>query len=103
MELLHTQTHGGFVEELVCDSPGAGDGAELGGDDVGVAEGFLDVGGGWSAVVADIDAAEPVVETVAPDGVPELMHAVAVESEELLHGGNAFFVEAGFGARAYTG
>ena len=103
MELFHTQTHGGFVKEFVGDGPGTGDGAELRGDDVGMAEGFLNVGGGWSTVVADIDATKPVVETVAPDGVPELVHAVAVEGEELLHGGDAFFIEAGFCAGTYTG
>ena len=48
-------------------------------------------------------AAQPVVEAVAPDGVPELVHAVAVEREELRHGGDALGVEADFGACADAG
>ena len=44
VEVLHAEAHGGFVEELVGDGPGAFGGAVLGGQDVGVAEGFLDVG-----------------------------------------------------------
>ena len=77
--------------------------AMLGAEDVGVAEGFLDAGGDGSAVVAAVSAAEPVVEAVAPDGIPELMHSIAIEGEELLHGGDAFGVEADFGACAYAG
>ncbi len=44
-----------------------------------------------------------MVETVAPNGVPELVHGGAVEGEELLHGGDALFVEADLGAGADAG
>ena len=91
------------MDELVGDGPGAFDGAELGGEDVGVAKRFLDVGGDGRAIVAHVDAAQPVEEAVAPDGVPELVHGGAVEGEQLLHRGDALAVEAGFGARAYAG
>ncbi len=77
--------------------------AVLGAEDVGVAEGFLDAGGDGSAVVAAVGSAQPVVEAVAPDGVPELVHGGAVEGEELLHGGDALFVEADLGAGADAG
>ena len=50
-------------------------GAVFGGEDVGVAERFLDAGVDGSAVVARICTAEPVIETVAPDGVPKGVHA----------------------------
>ena len=85
------------------DGPGAFGGAVLGGEDVGVAEGFLDAGGDGGAVVAGVVAAEPVVEAVAPDGVPERVHAGAVEGEELGHGVDALGVEADFGAGADAG
>ena len=55
------------------------------------------------AVVAGLGAAQPVVQAVAPDGVQELVHAVAVEREELLHGGDALGVEADLGAGADAG
>ena len=103
VELLHAEAHGGFVEELVGDGPGALGRAVFGGEDVGVAEGFLDVAGDGCAVVAGGCSAEPVVHAVAPDGVEEVMHAVAVEGEELLHGGDALGVEAHFGAGADAG
>ena len=103
VELFHAEAHGGLVEELVCDGPGAGVGAEFGAEDVGVAEGFLEVGGDGGTVVAGVCTAEPMVEAVAPDGVPEGVHAVAVEGEELRHGGDALGVEAGFGAGSDAG
>ena len=102
--MLHAEAHGGLVEELVGDGPGAFGGAVLGREDVGVAEGFLDFGLGTGAPSSPVcGAAEPVVHAVAPDGVEELVHAVAVEGEELLHGGDALGVEADFGAGADAG
>ena len=103
MEVLHAEAHRGFVEELVGDGPGAFGGAVLGRHDVGVAEGFLDAGVDGRAVVAGFRASEPMEKTIAPDGVPEGVHAGAVEGEELLHGGDALVVEADFGLRADSG
>ena len=60
-------------------------------------------GGDGRAVVAGWRAAQPVVEAVAPDGVPQRVHAGAVEREQLLHGGDALGVEADLGARADAG
>ena len=102
-ELLHAEAHGGFVQELVGDGPGSFGGAVLGGEDVGVAERFLELGGDGSAVVAGVVAAEPVVHAVAPDGVEEGVHSGAVEGEELGHGADALGVEAEFGACADAG
>ncbi len=103
VELFHAEAHGGLVQELVGDGPGAVGGAMFGAEDVGVAEGFLEVGGDGSAVVAGDAAAQPVVQAVAPDGIPEFVHAGAVEREELLHGGDALALEAVFGAGADAG
>jgi hypothetical protein len=103
VEVFHAQAHGGFVEELVGDGPGAFGGAVLGGEDVGVAEGFLEAGVDGRAVVAGVAAAEPVVEAVAPDGVPEGVHGGAVEGEQFLHGADALGVEADLGAGADAG
>ena len=102
-EFLHAKAHGGLVEELVGDGPGAFGGAVLGGEDVGVAEGFLEFGGNGCAVVAGVVAAEPVVHAVAPDGVEEGVHGGAVEGEEVGHGADALGVEADFGAGADAG
>ena len=103
VEVFHAEAHGGLVEELVGDGPGAFGGAVLGRHDVGVAEGFLDAGVDGRAVVSGDGAAEPVIETVAPDGVPEGVHGGTVEGEKLLHGANALGVEADFGAGADAG
>jgi hypothetical protein len=90
-------------KELVGDGPGALRGAMFGGEDVGVTEGLLDLRGNGCAVVAGVLATEPMVETVSPDGVPELVHAVAVEGEELWHRRNAFCVETDFSFGANSG
>ena len=103
VEVFHAEAHGCFVKEFVGYGPGAFGGSVFGGEDVGVAEGFLDAGGDGCSVVSGVVTAEPVIEAVAPDGVPELVHAGAVEGEELRHGGDALGVEAGFGACAYAG
>ena len=103
VEVLHAQAHGGFVQQLVGDGPGAFGGAVLGRHDVGVAEGFLDAGVDGRAVVAGVGAAQPVIETVAPDRVPQRVHAGAVEGEQLLHGADALGVEADLGAGADAG
>jgi hypothetical protein len=95
------------VQELVGDGPGACGGAVLGREDVGVAEGSLNlrVGGvvAGCGVFAGLVAAEPVVHAVSPDGVEESVHAVAIEIQKLLHGGDAFGVEALFRAGADAG
>jgi hypothetical protein len=103
VEVLHAEAHGGLVEELVGDGPGAFGGAVLGGEDVGVAEGLLDVGSDGGAVVSGVAAAEPVVHAVAPDGVEEAVHGGAVEGEQVRHGADALGVEAGLGAGADAG
>ena len=103
VEVLHSQAHSGFVEELVGDRPGAFGGAVLGGEDVGVAEGFLDAGVYGGAIVAGVAAAEPVVEAVAPDGVPEGVHGGTIQGEQFLHGGDSLGVEADLGAGADPG
>ncbi len=103
VEVFHAEAHGGFVKEFVSDGPGAFRGAMVGAEDVAVAEGFLEIGGDGSAVVARVVAAEPMVEPIAPDGVPEFVHAGAVEGEEVRHGVDALGIEAGFGAGAYAG
>ena len=102
-ELFHAEAHGGLVEQLVGDGPGAFGGAVLGGEDVGVAEGLLELAGNGSSVVAGVVTAEPVVHAVAPDGVEEAVHGGAVEGEELGHGADALGVEAEFGAGADAG
>ena len=79
VEVLHAQAHRGFVEELVGDRPGAFGGAVLGCEDVGVAERFLDAVVDGGAIVAGVGSAEPVVEAIAPDRVPEGVHGGAVE------------------------
>ena len=84
------------------DGPGAFGGAVFGGEDVGVAERFLEFAGDGRAVIAGVVAAEPVVHAVAPDGVEESVHGGAVEGEEVGHGADALGVEAEFGARAYA-
>ena len=56
-----------------------------------------------SAVIAGLGAAQPVVEPVAPDGIPEGVHGGTVEREQLLHGADALGVEADLSARAYAG
>ena len=79
--MLHAEAHRGFVKELVGDGPGALWGAVLGGEDVGVAEGFLHIG--LREVVAlgvfGLGSAEPVVHAGAPDGVEELGHLGVVQ------------------------
>ncbi len=103
VELFHAQAHGGLVQELVRDGPGACGRAVLGGEDVRVAEGLLYVAGDDCSIVAGFAAAQPVVHAIAPDGVEELVHAAAVEREELLHGGDALSMQAGLGAGADAG
>ena len=92
-------------EELVRNGPGAFGRAVLGCENVGVAEGFLHLG--LEDVVAGdvfgLGAAKPVVHTVAPNRVEEFVHLVVVEGEKLLHCGDAFAMETGFGAGAYAG
>ena len=102
--MLHAEAHGGFVEELVGDGPGAFGGAVLGARGRGSGRGTSGLRLGTGAPSSPVSAAaEPVVHAVAPDGVEELVHAGAVEGEELLHGGDAFGVEADFGAGADAG
>ena len=72
----------------------------LGREHVGVAERFLHVSRDGRAVITGGSAAQPVVHAVAPDGVHQLVHAFAVEREELLHGGDALGVETDFSAGA---
>jgi len=98
-ETFLAHAHGGFVEEFVGDGPGSVVGAELGGEDVLVAEGLGMHGFGH----VEVFAAEPVPEAFSPDGAPELGGLFAVESEELGHGGDAFDVEAFFRACADAG
>ena len=105
VEVLHAEAHGGFVEVSLCADRPEPSGAVFGREDVGVAEGFLHVGLGdvVAGGVFGLGSAEPVVHAVAPDGVEEFAHLLMIEGEELLHGGDAFGVEAGFGAGAYAG
>ena len=51
----------------------------------------------------EVFAAQPVPEPLAPDRAPEIAELFGVQGEQLLHGREAFFVEALFGARADAG
>ena len=55
------------------------------------------------AVIARIVTAQPVIHAVAPDGVEKLVHAVAIERQQLRHGANALCVEPHLGARSDSG
>ena len=103
VEVLHAQAHGGLVQQLVRDGPGAFGGALFGRHDVGVAERFLHAGIDGRAVVAGVGAAQPMVKAIAPDRIPQRVHAGAVEREQLLHGADAFGVQADFGPGADAG
>jgi hypothetical protein len=74
-EVGGAEAHGGLMEELVEDGPGAVDGAHFRREDVGLGDGFLVLEDG----VVEVFALEPVPEFFTGDAVPDGAHAVAAE------------------------
>ena len=98
-ESAGTEAHSGLVKQLVGDGPGFFGGSHFGGEDVRVADGLEVI----RLSHVKIFTTEPVPQALAPDRTPQLARLLATEGEQLLHGGDAFLVEALLSFRADAG
>ncbi len=102
MELLHTQAHGGLVQQLMRHRPGTIERTVLRAEHVRVAKTLLSISCHRRSIVARIHAAQPVIEPVTPNRFPQSVHAYSIERQQLLHGVNALTVQARLHAGAYA-